>query len=300
MLSKKTRIGDVFMIIKKKNIRNSKQYLDIIVEKKIRICSPELTEALKTKLKLTKSLKNGDSLLPTPIGPKTRFNANGKFIPLKREPKEMRIVGEREWSWKDFGGNWHSKIIDIERLCYQREFILPPSHELIYHDNKLYSEEIDKNDTEKTTFIINLFLEIFKECEIVDAERNPIIKMESKNWEILPPGEYPFEKIINSVKGSRRGKDFVSATLKRLDFYKEHKPSKTMIGTLGFLGYVMFFFDNYIVLDSIHYGDAIYIFTPEKEDLCALPKKDILSNKYHADRIIHRAGWEASVLKYLR
>lgn len=285
------------MKIIKKNIRNAKQYLERLEELNIKIASPKLTQKTKTLLGLEKLLE-GIKFLPLPVGPVTEFNANGKYIPLKNEPKEYRVVGEREWHWKDWGGTWHSKMIDIKRLCYKRKFLPPPSHELTYFNERLYSEEIKTSDCQKATFIINLFLEIFGECELVDSELTPIIKTETKNWQILPPGEHPFAIIEDRIRSSGRGPDFIKATINRLGFYKTKNPLKIVMGSLGFAGYLMYYFNKYIILDSMNYGDAVYIFKPQQEDLCTLSKKEILDENLHSDRIIHASGWESKVIKY--
>ena len=62
---------------------------------------------------------------------------------------------------------------------------MPPSNELTYFEGRLYSEKINKEDAEKAKLIINIFLEIFKECEIVDGEMQAINKTETKNWVFL-------------------------------------------------------------------------------------------------------------------
>lgn len=286
------------MKIVKKSIRNAKQYLETLEEKTIRMASPILTKETKALLGLNENLSDGSKFLPIPIGPKTEFNANGEYIPLENEPKERRVIGQRLWHWKDWGGNSHSKIIDVVRKCYKRKFIAPPSHELIYFKERLYSEEIQIDDYETATFIINLFLEIFKECEIVDSECNAIIEVETKNWQILPPGEHPFEIIEDRIMKSGRSPDFIKATINRLGFYKTKNPLKIVMGSLGFAGYLMYYFDKYIILDSMNYGDAVYVFKPQQEDLCALSKKEILDENLHSDRIIHASGWESKVKKY--
>lgn len=58
-----------------------------------------------------------------------------------------------------------------------------------------------------------MFLEIFGYCEIFDEEEKVLssdIQIKSISWEILPPGEYPWDKILcNSWKKARDPKRII-------------------------------------------------------------------------------------------
>src|SRR5699024_8969453 len=75
------------------------------------------------------SLELGSKLLPGKVGNISDFNANGKFIKHTDEPKTT-VYHQREWTWEDWGGYEHSKIIDVPYKRYPRDFIEPPSEEL--------------------------------------------------------------------------------------------------------------------------------------------------------------------------
>ncbi|MGL5765359.1 hypothetical protein [Cetobacterium sp.] len=83
---------------------------------------------------------------------------------MKDLPKETFYVS-RLWSWKDWGGNEHSKIILIPRERYQRKQISPPSIELIIGSDKnnnkyIYADTMIYNDENKSIILstINIFL----------------------------------------------------------------------------------------------------------------------------------------------
>lgn len=59
---------------------------------------------------------------------------------------------------------------------------------------------VNSNDDARALHIINLFLECFGECELLDKDITPIIKIRKLHWKILPPGEYPWEKAKTYVK----------------------------------------------------------------------------------------------------
>lgn len=49
-------------------------------------------------------------------------------------PKEI-VYYQREWHWTQWDGTEHSKIVDVPRLRYPREFIPPPSVEFEIVEN---------------------------------------------------------------------------------------------------------------------------------------------------------------------
>jgi len=105
------------MEVTKTRVQNVDNYLTLITGSDFRISSPELTQELLNKLDLNISnFSNGFSILPKRLGSVSKFNADGKYIPLKNLAKESRCIGERIWNWKDYGGNEHSKTIDIIRI----------------------------------------------------------------------------------------------------------------------------------------------------------------------------------------
>lgn len=73
----------------------------------------------------------------------------------------------------------------------------PPLSRIIRDSGKLRSELLTKADVELLKHTINMFLEVFGYCEIVDKDENPIgqkIKIKEVSWRILPPGKYPWER----------------------------------------------------------------------------------------------------------
>lgn len=289
------------MEIKKKRIRKADKYLTFIDEDTFRIASPDLTSNTLNKLSLKPAdLFEGLTFLPKSVGPISKFNAEGKHLSLKDLPKKDRYICQREWTWKDWGGNEHYTIIDITRKCYQRKFIEPPSTEFTLNENKFYSAVLNKDNKEEIVHTINLFLELFGSCELVKGNFENFPKIEKRNWEFLPSGEYPFDKIQAYIKKKKPNPTLSIPIENRHEFLYSKAPEKIAIGSHGFSGYVMYFFKKYLVLDCINYGNAIYIFNKDQENISTLPKKEILDNELNIDRIIHNKGWQASIAKYFK
>lgn len=84
-------------------------------------------------------------------------------------------------------------------MCYPKEYIFPPLARIVFDNGKLRSELLTKADAELLKHTINMFLEVFGYCEIVDKDENPIgqktkIKIKEVSWRILPPRKYPWER----------------------------------------------------------------------------------------------------------
>lgn len=74
----------------------------------------------------------GQSVIPSPIGPISTFNANGRETVRRDLPKicQSRMV----WStWNDWHGNRHSGMQVRSQQVYQKELVTPPEEYLTVH-----------------------------------------------------------------------------------------------------------------------------------------------------------------------
>ncbi len=246
----------------------------------------------------------GEQVLPTIIGPITRFNSNGKHKIRKDLPKE---IAYREAEINIFGrGDYRTVYIPYER--FQREPIPAPSIELTVingADNNpvLVSPLLnnDPNNFDDIKHIINLFLEIFGECEILQENLLPAfnVPVTRLNWNILPAGNYPWQVlqptiqgVINVVNQQRR-----NIVQRRFQIVSEFTPNFVAVGNAGFRGYVVFGFANkdFFVLESIYSGHATYILGANWPQLSQLTKEEILNQNLHLNRFIHNDQWEQQV-----
>ena len=152
---------------------------------------------------------------------------------------------------------------------------------------------------------INLFLELFGECHIL-ANDKQLLKLPETvkvNWQMLPPGEYPWEKISAHIKKTLNGKSKDSQRLvfNRQEALLSHNPDREFIGNGGFRNYVAYEFKdkNLIVLECVELGNALYVFGDDWERLSQLTKAEILHNNLHKERIIHAVGWEQKLSNLL-
>ena len=291
-------------MLEQKFIMNVDRYLIGIQNGQTFFAGVEITEENKPILEKIgfKELIPNQQLLPSPIGPRTRFNANGGFIKHKNLPKETHY---RTIFLTDWHGNDH--IVDIPYKRFPRTPIPAPSIEFYLVEKNgsllLISPELTKineaAETNKQT--INILLEIFGCCNFYTSDFAPVLKelpIKRVNWEILPHGEYPWPKlseIIGNLKSNKPN------TYKRQTHTMEkilrYKPSQVIIGLGGFNGYIIMAFEekHIYVVENPLYGNATYIFEDNWEEFSKLTKSEIINNNLMKCRYEHRSGWENKI-----
>lgn len=301
------------MIIRKTRINNIERYMPKKFVGKTFVIATLLSDKRKSKLRKLgfEYLDLGETVLPKPIGPVSRFNANGKIIKHKDQPMET-AYRQSEWTWKEFRGRYdrveRSKIVDIPYKRYPRTFVEPPSVELTIakdaNDQKVItSSEVNysQESSDQLKHIINLFLELFGECMVLDAnlDKIKVPKIKRVNWTILPKGERPWDEMKKDVDPIvRRAKPMQQKVVyARLETIEKFKPDFVAVGRGGFQGYLVFGFTgkDLFVLESVYTGNATYVFDKNWEELSRLTKAEILNDSLQKDRIIHREGWNERI-----
>ena len=265
-----------------------------------------------TRLGFSSQLQLGETVLPAAtLGPVSAFNAEGKEVPDKTKPMETayRTV---EWHWEEFHGRYdkvqQSKFVDVPYERYPRIRIPPPSIELTLRltkdEEKVITAPPTKFDPDKPELVshtINLFLEIFGECTILDERLSQATAPTTVllNWRVLPPGRYPWAKVkplvTELVKQAPEGnRPIIVARLETLSGYG---PEFVAIGTAGFRGYLVFGFPakNLFVLEAIQVGNATYVFEKNWQQLSQLTKAEILDQGLQKLRIVHLVSWFSKI-----
>lgn len=303
------------MIIQQRRIRSISRHLAFLDEGTnivIGIGNLERYPDILSKLGFDHPPRPGDAILPRPaFGPVSIFNAEGKNLIHKDQPKETvsRLV---EWTWNEWRGRddtvERSDFVDRPYQRYPRTFISPPSVEVfltIGADGNILivSPEMmfHPDNFDGIIHTINLFLEIFRECEVFSGDLTAIKRPELRrlNWEILPPGRYPWERLQKYVEkvieGAPEGNR--SVINNRFETLNSYGPDFHAIGKAGFWGYVVFGFQEktLFVFESAYTGNATYVFGENWEELSKLTKAQILDEKLQTARIIHLKGWHDAI-----
>lgn len=212
----------------------------------------------------------------------------------------------QEWSWTEWHGRYTVERTDFKSVPYQRyprTPIPPPGVELIKSGEWLVSPSYAYGDDNLGLLhAVNLFLEIFGQAEVLEAEgRRPVERHRRLHWEILPRGQYPWERLKERLESVLRNQQNQPAHLYRLETVASYEPNFTAVGRAGFRGYFIFGFteEGLYVLESAYPGNATYVLGHDWEELSKLTKAEILSDQLHEDRIIHDHRWRRAIRNLL-
>lgn len=254
------------------------------------------------------------TLLPAVVGPVTRFNAEGKFIVHKDQPKET-AYRQIEWSWEQWNGPYTETVTEIREVPYERyprTFVPPPSIELavlstLDGSTVIASPPVDLQTTpvEQVCHQINLMLEIFGHCDVLREDLSQIIRapIQRMNWRALPPGQHPWPQIQQQlqpvINGQPAGNQ--AALTYRLKTVHDHGPDFVAVGEGGFQDYVVFGFTakNTFVLESPRMDNATYILGSNWQQLSQLTKRDLITGNLITARLIHRNNWATELAKHI-
>lgn len=305
------------MIIKKKRVIKLNFLDNIMKGEKIQfgVFLDRDKKIIAKKIGFSEKLEEGETILPMSIGPVSKRNSEGEYIPLKDKEKEI-VYYKRLWKWKQWAGRGETvekeKMVYIPVERYKREFIPPQNIEFFIKikDKQKYilTKEFifeDKN-FKIIKHTINLILELFGECEIFNKSINSLEENQIKrlDWDILPKGEYPWIKLSKSVnkiiKNVRRGNKIIIKD--RIEHINSFNPDFIAFGRAGFYGYIVFGFENknLYILESIYTYNATYVFENDWKKFSKLSKAEILNNQYQKQRVIHKKGWEKSIENLLK
>lgn len=305
-------------MIQQKRIRNLSLHLHGVPEGTTVVCAIHVSDRVLnriTQIGFTREFADGESVLPAIVGPITRFNAEGRWVRHRDKPKETayRTI---EWHWTEFYGDQRIERSDFKDVPYQRyprTFLDPPSIELtLLRDSQnlqlVCASAISHSATNDAQLLhtINLFLELFEECELLNHELTAVTPPPTRrlNWHVLPPGKIPWSRLRDAlapiIERARPGsRAFIEHRFRVLH---EYQPGFQAVGHAGFMGYVIFGFEHLhlYICESAQYGNATYVFAEGWEGLSQLSKAVILSGHLERARIIHLSTWEGEIRRLLR
>ncbi len=268
----------------------------------------EIDNARLKKIGISEDMTEGEIVLPSIVGPRSRFNSNGGFLKDKSKPMEhcSRLGVVTDW-------HGYEHLVTIPYKRYHRIPIPAPEVELtmatINGKSLIISPLLTRsNETaDHNKHVVNLFLELFGYCSVLKKDLAPAIAdlpIKRVNWFILPKGEYPWEKTseILSEFTHGRGKGTRRVIEHRVKTISNYRPSNIILGRGGFRDYWIFEFENkgLYLLESLYYGDATYALGSDWEEISQLTKSEILNADLHEGRYIHTEGWEITMDELLK
>lgn len=241
--------------------------------------------------------------IPIPHRSATRWNADGKWILLKDQPKETRFF-VRAYHLKDWQGNDLFGTYVQERRCYQRKLLPPIECAFIIEDGVLYSELL-KNSAENMDRIktaMNVVLEMVGRFEIRTADKAPAlppIKQVEVPWEILRAGTRDMEQLSSYIAKTVEKKSEAQrvAIAKRHTHLQKMQPEFVVMGTQNFFGYVVYGFPekNLFIFESNEINNATYVFRGDWEAASRLTKMEVLTGGLQEARVYHTEQWHQNL-----
>lgn len=191
-------------------------------------------------------------------------------------------------------------------MCYQQEFIAPPLESVVVDNGVVRSKIVTKKDSDRLLHIINMFLEMFGSCEIVDFDKKPVSRevIRVVQWRILPPGKYPWCEAKKHLERS-----FQELHSHNRETIEQHhrivtkfNPEFMAIGEDGFDGYIVYGYPRkkVYVFESNQIDNATYVFDAEWEALSKLTKRDLIQAHLYQYRLIHNSEWENRIEEILK
>jgi hypothetical protein len=266
----------------------------------------------ETRRLLSFPTETGDyEFLPPEVGKATRVNLRGEEKVLRDAPLQTvhRMVNT---SWLDWHGKEHSGVVSRAYKRSPRFIVPPPLTPFIltsFNDDRVVVSEVctfTEQEASRNLRILNLFLELFRQAEIIDENGSLLIapKLKKLAWNVLPKGDYPWEKAKEHVQRvtSSLPPNEQAVIDYRMQVIARYRPNVLAIGINGFHAYFVFGFPqkNLFVLESIHLDNATYVFATDWVSFCDLTKKEIIEGGLHKDRIIHDKKWATRIKMALR
>lgn len=287
-----------------KKLRTLSIYRKIIERlPEFRLISPQLTDLISEAIGYDGVPAEGDSILPASSGRATYFNAHGKEVVRRDLPMETRSRMINT-SWKDWHGRTHYGVQTRDYEAYPRELVPPPEEFLtaVRKDGRMVaaSRIIQRDESEiDIVNVLNVFLELFENFEIVQPDLTDPVQVRKLNWRILPQGQYPFERVRQDLEDylQKLSEDDRAVATKRIRTITRHNPDFVAVGVGGFSDYVVFGFTEKrrYVLESPNTGNATYVFRNDWEPISRLSKREILQDNLQEDRLIHNSRWARAV-----
>lgn len=258
---------------------------------------------------LINSYTEGQAQMPQAAGVRTKTNLKGMYV--RKQPEEKEEIKRRiEYTRKK----------DRTKIRYDRVFLI---FKKVLLDN-LRIELTFKTSEDGTPFItspplifdddyangkkiahvINLFLEIFGDYEILRENLEYYVKAEiAFENEILPSGilsdPRTFSELVEKIE------QFVNEVdrkplVERLSVFKEFGP--IIRRSRGGSGYIALIFEEkgIVAAESIKRNNATYFFRiQDYEDTILKDKQEVIKNKLMIKRLFHSDEWEKHVRRFL-
>ncbi|MGD6854487.1 hypothetical protein ACQCVO_05385 [Bacillus infantis] len=252
-------------------------------------------------------------VMPKPVGRYSKYNIEGRARIRRDLPKVDKTFTHEVPHFGDWSKGSHT--FSSTRKVFQKEFWLPK--ELMIEINSLAETEdavtfkFSVDRPLKNTGDVTFQNELLYYCNVLQentgmydifpasATDQDYIKTLFVEWELLPPGTENLERNVKHLLGKHRSpNEKLEGVYKdRLTFFDSLKPREYISGTDGFNRYFgAKLKDDLVILENSRYGNALYIFFEDWQELSKLSRGDLLmSQDKDFERVTHNGNWKNRV-----
>lgn len=254
----------------------------------------------------------GPPLVPPPsVGLYARRNLDGWSDKRTDLPLEHREVSTWAPSWNS--GSFHlvSRDVLAYPLEHHRARMVTISATVLEHlvDGALVRFRVDQPlDRSAPSFVddlrfnLRLLREAVGQTGIFDADLSDadFARIQHIDWELLPPGSG--ERVIGRfAAGSVISSERLQVAAERLRVLDSLGHDGYLVGLGRFARYFgAKFGDRIVALENLEYGNALYVFTENWEELTQLSRTELIKRRDPAvQRFPHVSGWRNALRKLI-
>lgn len=249
---------------------------------------------------------------PPSSGPWARRNLDGWSDKRRDLPKETRSISHLAPSWHGSGTHLVSRSVEAYPVEHHDARMLTVSATALedLRDGALVrfrvDQPIDRTSPDYTAdlqFNLRLLREAIGTANIFDADLSDeeFASIQQVDWELLPPGSLARVLAMLASKDSvdPRKREVASERLEQLATLDY---TNLIVGRGRFSNYFGARFGGRLVaLESLEYGNALYVFEDDWEALSQLSRTELMKRRDPSvHRIPHVHGWQSTLRNILR
>lgn len=249
---------------------------------------------------------------PSSCGLWARRNLDGWPEKRKDLPKEMRDVSSWAPSWNGSGHHLVSRSIEAWPVDHHPARMLTLSATILEQlkDGAIIRFRIDQplersdpDFAENLRFNLRLLGEAVGSAEIYSADLSDedFIELQIVDWEMIPPGSY--DRVLTHLATRRSATpEQIAVASERLKALEKLDHDGYIVGDGKFARYFGAKFGlKLLVLENLDYGNALYVFEENWEELSQLSRTELIKRRDPGvHRLPHTPGWQSAIRKLLR